>query len=65
MEIMRFQSLEKAFVFQKICLKAFHRFRIKTGRSLKRRATLKNLFFEGALSVGFKMKPLRESVSHC
>ena len=66
--------LKKVFLFRKICFKVkvlntFKIFRdchIKTCRSLKRRAFLKILvpIFKRnyALSVGFKMKPLRKSV---
>ena len=69
--------LKKVFVYQKTCFKVealkTHKIssdsHIKTWRSLKRRAILKipSTFFRGtyALSVGFKMKPLRKSVFHC
>ena len=69
--------MKKFFVFQKNCfkvkvLKTFRissDFHIKTCQSLKRRAILKipsTVFIRTyALSVGFKMKPLRKSVFLC
>ena len=75
----RFSSFfEKVFVSQKICLKfkvsktfeISSDCHIKTCRSLKQRALLKvpSTFFlrrTYALSVGFKLKPLRRSVFLC
>ena len=69
--------LKKVFVFQEICfkdkiLKTFKisaDCRIKTCRSLKRRAILKilsNVFRRAyALSIGFKIKPLTKSNFEC
>ena len=62
--------LKKVFVFQKICfkVKVLKKFKIKTCQSLKRRAILKILstfFGTWAVSVCFKMKPLRKRVFLC
>ena len=69
-----FNFLKRVFIFWKICLKVkllktlkiSSDCHIKTFRSLKRRAIWKPLilFFRRiyALSVGFKMKPLRKNV---
>ena len=69
--------LKKVLVFQKICFKAkvLKMFKvstdchIKTCWSLKRRASSKipSTFFRRAyaLSVGFKIKPLRKSIFKC
>ena len=72
-----FSFLKKVFVFQKICfrVKVLKKFKVSTDFHKKNMPTLKwRLFWKSlvlffrrtyALSVGFKMKPLRKSIFQC